>query len=66
MNMKERNRIRKAQDELLRSRVFRQWVKKHSWEAPIFGEGSPSAKDLELYIFPRWVDRIEYFLRHEK
>ena len=62
-NVKEADRLRGLQDKLLTLKETRDYIRKHGFDYPLFGEGSPSANDLMLYIYPQWADRIERALK---
>lgn len=63
MTNKERNKIRKLQDALLAKGAMQRYIDEWGADYPLFGAGSPTAHDMQCYIYPKYAERIERVLR---
>ena len=59
MNGKEREKLRKLQNKVLDSGKTKEYIKKHGYDFPLFGNGSPTANSLAVYLYPSFRDRME-------
>jgi hypothetical protein len=62
MTMTDRSQARKVQDKVIADKRTRQFVSEMGEDYPLFGEGTPTFKQIKQFVFPAHIDRMERFL----